>query len=96
MRATDLLLTSVRFPDPRRRDDYAAPAIGPYTLQAAIAAVHSSAPSFAATDWNQIIGLYDLLLQAVPFVVAGLALLAVARFVPGRIAPERLRPVIPD
>lgn len=44
----------------------AAPAIGPYTLQAAIAAVHSSAPSFAATDWNQIIGLYDLLLQAVP------------------------------
>jgi len=44
----------------------AAPEIGPYTLQAAIAAVYSSAPSFAATDWNQIIGLYDLLLQAVP------------------------------
>ena len=44
----------------------AAPEIGPYTLQAAIAAVYSSAPSFAATDWNQIIGIYDLLLQAVP------------------------------
>lgn len=44
----------------------AATEIGPYTLQAAIAAVYSSAPSFAATDWNQIIGLYDLLLQAVP------------------------------
>ena len=44
----------------------AAPEIGPYTLQAAIAAVHSSAPSFAATDWNQIIGIYDLLLQAMP------------------------------
>ncbi|MFN8467987.1 MAG: RNA polymerase sigma factor [Caldilineaceae bacterium] len=43
-----------------------APEIGLYTLQAAIAAVHSSAPSFAATDWNQIIGIYDLLLQAVP------------------------------
>jgi RNA polymerase sigma-70 factor, ECF subfamily len=44
----------------------AAPEIGPYTLQAAIAAVHSSAPSFAATDWNQIIGIYDLLLRATP------------------------------
>ena len=44
----------------------AAPEIGPYTLQAAIAAVHSSAPNFAATDWNQIIGIYDLLLQAMP------------------------------
>lgn len=41
-------------------------------------------------------GWRSLLLQAVPFVVAGLALLAVARFVPARIAPERLRPVIPD
>jgi RNA polymerase sigma-70 factor (ECF subfamily) len=37
---------------------------GPYTLQAAIAAVHTEAPSAAATDWTQIVGLYDLLLQA--------------------------------
>ncbi len=44
----------------------AAQRIGPYTLQAAIAAVHSSAPTFATTDWNQIVGLYDLLLQATP------------------------------
>lgn len=40
--------------------------IGPYTLQAAVAAVHSTAANFAATDWDQIIGLYDLLLQLAP------------------------------
>ena len=39
---------------------------GPYTLQAAIAAVHARAPSTAATDWGQIVGLYDLLLSAAP------------------------------
>lgn len=37
---------------------------GPYTLQAAIAAVHAEAPSAAETDWAQIVGLYDVLLQA--------------------------------
>jgi RNA polymerase sigma-70 factor (ECF subfamily) len=39
---------------------------GPYTLQAAIAAVHAEAITSAATDWAQIVGLYDLLLQADP------------------------------
>jgi RNA polymerase sigma-70 factor (ECF subfamily) len=39
---------------------------GPYTLQAAIAAVHAAAPSPAATDWTQIVSLYDLLLRAEP------------------------------
>jgi len=39
---------------------------GPYTLQAAIAAVHAEAPSAAATDWPQIVGLYDVLLQMDP------------------------------
>jgi RNA polymerase sigma-70 factor (ECF subfamily) len=34
---------------------------GPYTLQAAISAVHADAPSAAATDWGQIVGLYDVL-----------------------------------
>ena len=34
---------------------------GPYTLQAAIAAVHAEAPIAAATDWAQIVGLYDVL-----------------------------------
>ncbi len=37
---------------------------GPYTLQAAIAAVHAEAPSAAETDWAQIVGLYDVLLRA--------------------------------
>jgi RNA polymerase sigma-70 factor (ECF subfamily) len=36
---------------------------GPYTLQAAIAAVHAEATTAAATDWRQIIGIYDVLLR---------------------------------
>jgi RNA polymerase sigma-70 factor, ECF subfamily len=36
---------------------------GPYTLQAAIVAVHAEAPNAAATDWRQIVGLYDVLLR---------------------------------
>ena len=39
---------------------------GPHTLQAAIAAVHAEAPSASATDWAQIVGLYDVLLRADP------------------------------
>jgi len=39
---------------------------GPYALQAAIAAVHSAAPTVESTDWSQIVGLYDLLAQAAP------------------------------
>jgi len=35
---------------------------GPYVLQAAIAALHAEAPSAEATDWAEIVGLYDLLL----------------------------------
>ena len=37
---------------------------GPYTLQAAIAAVHAEAPTAADTDWRQIVGLYDVLMRA--------------------------------
>jgi RNA polymerase sigma-70 factor, ECF subfamily len=39
---------------------------GPYTLQAAIAAVHAEAPTADATDWRQIVGLYDVLLRVEP------------------------------
>ena len=39
---------------------------GPYTLQAAIAAVHAEAESAAATDWAQIVALYDVLCRADP------------------------------
>src|SRR5262245_1891520 len=38
---------------------------GLYTLQAAIAAVHAEAPDIATTDWAEIVGLYDILAQAV-------------------------------
>jgi len=40
--------------------------IGPYTLQASIAAVHASAPVAEATDWAKIVELYTLLLQIEP------------------------------
>ena len=39
---------------------------GPYTLQAAIAAVHADAPNASATDWTQIVGLYDVLARVEP------------------------------
>jgi RNA polymerase sigma-70 factor, ECF subfamily len=40
--------------------------VGPYTFQAAIAAVHAEAPQPAATDWAQIVSLYDVLMRANP------------------------------
>jgi predicted RNA polymerase sigma factor len=40
--------------------------IGPYQLQAAIAAVHDTAPTAADTDWRQILGLYELLTVVAP------------------------------
>ena len=45
---------------------------GRYVLQAAIAAVHATAPSFAQTDWAEVVGLYDLLLRRVPTPVVAL------------------------
>jgi RNA polymerase sigma-70 factor (ECF subfamily) len=39
---------------------------GPYTLQAAIAAVHAEAESVAVTDWRQIVALYNQLVQILP------------------------------
>jgi hypothetical protein len=39
---------------------------GAYALQAAIAAVHAEAPTAAATDWSEIVGLYDALLALAP------------------------------
>src|SRR5215813_13469581 len=39
---------------------------GPYTLQAALAAVHAEAPSADATDWSEIVGLYDVLARVGP------------------------------
>ncbi|SEF18274.1 RNA polymerase sigma factor [Jiangella alba] len=45
---------------------------GPYALQAAIAAVHDEAPTAAATDWPQIVGLYDVLRATAPSPVVDL------------------------
>jgi RNA polymerase sigma-70 factor (ECF subfamily) len=45
---------------------------GPYQIQAAISAVHSDAPVAAATDWDQILRLYDQLLAVAPSPVIAL------------------------
>lgn len=45
---------------------FASGEIGPYCLQAAIAAVHAEAADIEATDWAQIVGLYDVLQGAAP------------------------------
>jgi predicted RNA polymerase sigma factor len=50
---------------PRRR-------LGPYQLQAAIAAVHDEAPTAEDTDWPEILGLYDLLTRLAPSPVVSL------------------------
>src|SRR5258708_3045834 len=46
--------------------------VGPYLLQAAIAAVHAEAPSTGETDWAQIVALYDALLRVDPSPVVAL------------------------
>ena len=53
-------------------DALGTPGYGPYALQAAIVAVHSEAATAAETDWAQIAGLYDRLLQCEPSPVVAL------------------------
>jgi RNA polymerase sigma-70 factor (ECF subfamily) len=45
------------------REAFAGRQIGPYTIQAAIAAVHAEAPTSADTDWAEIVRLYDFLIR---------------------------------
>ena len=45
---------------------------GPYQIQAAIAAVHADAPTAAATDWSQIVQLYDMLIRLTPTPIVAL------------------------
>ncbi len=45
---------------------------GPYAIQAAIAAVHATAASPEETDWNEIVGLYDVLMRMTPSPVVAL------------------------
>jgi RNA polymerase sigma-70 factor (ECF subfamily) len=56
---------------------------GPYQLQAAIAACHAEAPSWADTDWRQILVLYDLLLRLSPSPVVRLNRAVALRWVAG-------------
>jgi RNA polymerase sigma-70 factor, ECF subfamily len=45
---------------------------GPYALQAGIAAVHATAPTFAQTDWRAVVALYDQLATVSPSAVVQL------------------------
>jgi RNA polymerase sigma-70 factor (ECF subfamily) len=56
---------------------------GRFALQAAIAALHGEAPTFAATDWGQIRGLYDLLLEIWPSPVVDLNRIVAVSMVDG-------------
>jgi RNA polymerase sigma-70 factor (ECF subfamily) len=50
----------------------AGPSVGRYALQAAIAALHATAPSASATDWRRVVEFYDLLLRVAPSPVTAL------------------------
>jgi len=64
---------------------------GPYQLQAAIAAVHSMAPSFERTPWDQILSLYDALFSQQPTAVVELNRAVVVAEVHG---PERALSIV--
>ena len=53
-------------------DAFRSRRVGRYALQAAIASLHAVAPSHAATDWRQVVGLYDRLLAVWPSPVVAL------------------------
>lgn len=55
----------------------------PYAVQAAIAALHARAPSFADTDWRQIAGLYEVLVRIAPSPVVALNHAAAVSMVDG-------------
>jgi RNA polymerase sigma-70 factor (ECF subfamily) len=61
----------------------AAKRVGPFQVEAAIAAVHSEAPRFESTDWRQIVALYDLLLTLADSPVVGLNRAIALRWVAG-------------
>jgi RNA polymerase sigma-70 factor, ECF subfamily len=54
------------------RAAFGTQSVGPYALQAAIAAIHAEARTPADTDWREIIGLYDLLMRITPSPVVAL------------------------
>jgi RNA polymerase sigma-70 factor (ECF subfamily) len=68
----ELVLLENQQPDQLVRQALLSRRFGPYTLQAAIAAVHAQSPSSAETDWQEIVGLYDLLMQHMPTPIVAL------------------------
>ncbi|HKV99389.1 MAG TPA: RNA polymerase sigma factor [Vicinamibacterales bacterium] len=70
--------------------------VGPYALQAAIAAVHTEAPRAADTDWRQIVGLYDVLARIDPSPVIELNRAAAIAMLDGPDAGVRLIDAILD
>ena len=54
------------------RDSLLSRRWGPYTIQAAIAAVHAEAQTYPDTDWAQIVGLYDVLMGLTPSPIVAL------------------------
>src|SRR6185369_8452193 len=56
---------------------------GRFALQAAIAALHAEAPSYAETDWPQLLGVYDVLLCVWPSPVVALNRLVALSMVEG-------------
>jgi RNA polymerase sigma-70 factor (ECF subfamily) len=64
----------------------ALPRSGPYQLQAAIAACHAEARSWAETDWRQIVALYDVLLELMPSPVVRLNRAIARRYLDGAAA----------
>jgi RNA polymerase sigma-70 factor (ECF subfamily) len=79
----------------RRAGDLRRP--GPYQLQAAIAACHAESPSWAQTDWEQIVGLYDALIGYLPSAVVRLNRAIALRYLRGaRIALAEVDALEPE
>jgi len=57
-------MQALQSPAARERQRAEGRAAGPYAIQAAISAVHADASDGAATDWAEIVGLYDVLARA--------------------------------
>jgi RNA polymerase sigma-70 factor (ECF subfamily) len=64
--------------------------LGPYQLQAAIQAVHSTSPSSSATDWSRLLRLYDMLANISPSPVVALNRAVVLGEVEGPAAALRV------
>lgn len=68
-----------------------------FTVEAAIAAVHAEAPTWEATDWTEVVGLYDVLLRLWPSPVVALGRAAAVGYRDGAAAGlQALQPLLAD